>query len=130
MPNVELSTLGSVIKTAYEAEPDRNAFTDNEKSKLAGIAAGAEVNTVTSVAGKTGNVTLAKADVGLANVDNTADANKPVSTATQTALDLKVSSIISGITGADQITNMVSLTQAEYDSIVSKSAATLYVIVG
>ena len=44
---------------------------------------------VQSVAGKTGNVTLAKADVGLSNVDNTSDANKPVSTATQTALDLK-----------------------------------------
>lgn len=44
---------------------------------------------VTSVAGKTGDVTLVKADVGLANVDNTADSAKPVSTATQTALDLK-----------------------------------------
>ncbi len=32
---------------------------------------------------------LVKADVGLANVDNTTDAAKPVSTATQTALDLK-----------------------------------------
>lgn len=30
-----------------------------------------------------------KAQVGLANVDNTSDANKPVSTATQTALDAK-----------------------------------------
>jgi len=30
-----------------------------------------------------------KSDVGLANVDNTSDANKPISTATQTALDLK-----------------------------------------
>lgn len=36
---------------------------------------------VTSVAGKTGAVTLAKADVGLANVDNTSDVAKPVSTA-------------------------------------------------
>ena len=44
---------------------------------------------VTSVAGKTGTVTLAKSDVGLGNVDNTNDASKPVSTATQTALDLK-----------------------------------------
>jgi hypothetical protein len=44
---------------------------------------------VQSVAGKTGTVTLVKGDVGLANVDNTADAAKPVSTATQTALDLK-----------------------------------------
>jgi hypothetical protein len=46
-------------------------------------------NLVTSVAGKTGVVTLVKGDVGLGNVDNTSDANKPISTATQTALDLK-----------------------------------------
>lgn len=32
---------------------------------------------------------LTKSSVGLGNVDNTSDANKPVSTATQTALDLK-----------------------------------------
>lgn len=32
---------------------------------------------------------LVKADVGLANVDNTSDASKPISTATQTALDGK-----------------------------------------
>lgn len=41
---------------------------------------------VDSVAGKTGVVTLVKGDVGLGNVDNTADANKPVSTAQQTAI--------------------------------------------
>ena len=35
------------------------------------------------------NKALTKSDVGLGNVDNTSDANKPVSTATQTALDLK-----------------------------------------
>jgi hypothetical protein len=44
---------------------------------------------VQSVAGKTGTVTLAKGDVGLGNCDNTSDASKPVSTATQTALDAK-----------------------------------------
>lgn len=44
---------------------------------------------VLSVAGKTGAVTLVKGDVGLGNVDNTSDADKPVSTATQTALDAK-----------------------------------------
>lgn len=44
---------------------------------------------VTSVAGKTGAVTLVKGDVGLGNVDNTSDANKPISTATQAALDLR-----------------------------------------
>jgi len=34
-----------------------------------------------------------------------------------------------GVTGADAITNIMSLTQAEYDAIVSPDAATLYVIV-
>jgi hypothetical protein len=32
---------------------------------------------------------LSKSDVGLGNVDNTSDANKPISTATQTAVNLK-----------------------------------------
>ncbi len=44
---------------------------------------------VQSVAGKSGTVNLVKADVGLDNVDNTSDVNKPVSVATQTALNLK-----------------------------------------
>ncbi len=35
------------------------------------------------------DLSLTKSDVGLGNVDNTSDANKPVSTATQTALNLK-----------------------------------------
>jgi len=39
-----------------------------------------------------------------------------------------VASDPTGITGADAVTNLVSLTQAEYDAIVSPSATTLYVI--
>jgi hypothetical protein len=57
--------------------------------------------TITTPAG------LVKSDVGLGNVDNTTDANKPVSTATQTALDLKApkadptfTGTVSGITKA------------------------------
>ena len=41
-----------------------------------------------------GNIDLAKGDVGLGNVDNTSDANKPVSTATQTALDAKTNKLV------------------------------------
>lgn len=44
---------------------------------------------VTSVNGYTGVVILSKSDVGLSNVDNTSDLNKPISTATQSALDGK-----------------------------------------
>ena len=52
---------------------------------------------VQSVAGKTGIVSLAKADVGLGNVDNTSDASKPVSTATQTALNAKQATSEKGV---------------------------------
>lgn len=49
------------------------------------------------------DVTVSKADVGLGNVDNTSDADKPVSSATQTALDGKANSyhthFASAITG-------------------------------
>jgi hypothetical protein len=38
--------------------------------------------------------TLNKSAVGLGNVDNTSDANKPVSTATQTALDAKTNKLV------------------------------------
>lgn len=55
---------------------------------------------VLSVAGRTGHVTLAKADVGLGNVDNTSDANKPVSSAQQTALNAKASLTGATFTGA------------------------------
>jgi hypothetical protein len=45
---------------------------------------------------KINSVALAKGDIGLGNVDNTSDVNKPVSTAQQTALDLKQNTITFG----------------------------------
>ena len=48
-----------------------------------------EQGIVISVNGRTGEVVLTKTDVGLSNVDNTADKDKPVSIAQQTALDAK-----------------------------------------
>jgi hypothetical protein len=44
---------------------------------------------VQAVNGYTGSVNLTKTDFDLGNVDNTSDANKPISNDTQTALDLK-----------------------------------------
>lgn len=62
---------------------------------------------VTSVAGKTGAVTLVKSDVGLGNVDNTSDISKPVSTATQTALALKADAV----TAPTTVTSGTTLTR-------------------
>jgi hypothetical protein len=53
-----------------------------------------------------------------------------VTSAIQTQLDSKVESDTTGITGADQVTNIVSLTQAEYDAIGTPNASTIYFIVG
>ena len=59
----ETYSNASEIKTAYESNVNTNAFTDSEKSKLGGIESGAQVNTVTSVANKTGDVSLNTDDV-------------------------------------------------------------------
>jgi len=48
------------------------------------------VGTVTSVNTRIGDIVLGKSDVGLDNADNTSDLDKPISTATQTALDSKL----------------------------------------
>lgn len=78
-----ISGGGTVYCSANVLEPDAvMTAADMRNSTVTGGA-------VSSVAGKTGAVTLVKADVGLGNVDNTADANKPVSTA-QAAADAAV----------------------------------------
>lgn len=48
-----------------------------------------ETNTspVQAINGRTGNVTIGKNDVGLTNVDNTADIDKPISRAVSNALE-------------------------------------------
>jgi hypothetical protein len=86
---------------------------------------------VTSVNTRTGAVTIDKTDVGLGNVDNTSDASKPISTATQTALDGKIGSNISGATGATALTNMMQITLAGYNALgAGINANTIYIIVG
>ena len=59
---------------------------------------------VFSVNSRTGDVILTKADVGLGNVDNTSDALKPISDATQEALDEK-QSIYSVVFSRKKLTN-------------------------
>lgn len=80
---------------------------------------------VTSVAGRTGAITLTNADVGLANVDNTTDANKPISNATQTALNGKAATshthTISDVTNL-QSTLDTKLTSADLSNYATTSA--------
>jgi|GEM_PF-6735627 len=64
----EVETLSTELDS-HKADDVRH-FTTADRTKFAGIQAGAQVNTVTSVAGKTGAVTLVNSDVGLGNVQN------------------------------------------------------------
>ena len=68
-----------------------------------------------------GNIDLTKSDVGLGNVDNTSDINKPISTATQTALNLKQNALTNPITGTGTLTKIPKFTGVETlgDSIIS-----------
>ena len=75
------SSTGSAVTVSTASATHAGFMSTGDKSKLDGIAAGAEVNAVTSVAGRTGAVSLAKADVGLGSVDNTADSAKVVASA-------------------------------------------------
>jgi hypothetical protein len=57
----------------------------------------ANLSTLTSHTSDTSNPhATTKAQVGLGNADNTSDVNKPVSTATQTALNAKQNTLVSG----------------------------------
>lgn len=91
---------------------------------------------------------LIKEDVGLANVDNTADLDKPISTATQTALDLKaplnaptftgtVSGITKSMVGLGNVDNTADLdkpisdaTQAALESKAELDSPTFTGVVG
>ena len=75
---------------------------------------------VDSIAGQTGVVTLA--DINLDNVDNTSDADKPVSTAQQSAIDATVLSI-DGQTGAVTLAD-INLDNVDNTSDVNKPLST------
>ena len=95
-------------------------MSSTDKTKLDGVAAGAQVNAVTTVAGRTGAVVLTKDDVGLGNVDNTSDASKPVSTA-QAAAD--ASTLASAKTYADsKITALVGSAPTTLDTLQELAA--------
>jgi hypothetical protein len=69
---------------------------------------------------------LTKTDVSLGNVDNTSDASKPVSTLTQTALDLKaplLSPALTGVPTAPTADALTSTTQVATTAFVTAATA-------
>lgn len=120
-PYTALNAVGNAT-IAAQATADEALGTANTAVQPAAIAN--LVPNTRTVAGKalSANVTLVKADVGLANVDNTADSAKPVSTAQQTALNGKVS-------GLNGITGLWKGTQAAYNAL-TPDANVVYILQG
>lgn len=87
-------TDAEIVKLAVEgiqADNVADALVELNKN-IAAITGGGVVTGVKGSAEaeyRLGNVNITPANIGLGNVDNTSDANKPVSTAQQTALDKK-----------------------------------------
>lgn len=81
-----------------------------------------QINGVSIVNNKIANITLTKADIGLGNVDNTSDVNKPISTATQTALNTKVPT--SRTINGKALTSNITLNAADVGAIDSSLKGT------
>jgi len=101
--STELNVLDGI--TASTAELNYiNGVTSSIQTQLdAKLASATAASTYAPIASPTftGTVSgVSKSMVGLGNVDNTSDADKPVSTATQTALDAKLSLSGGTMTGA------------------------------
>jgi hypothetical protein len=102
MPNVTEMRMDLAGKITFELDDGTTKIVDLANLPAGGGGGSVTANDITD-AGTSGKdvlrastvaaiktvLALAKADVGLANADNTSDANKPVSTAQQTALNLK-----------------------------------------
>lgn len=78
---------------------------------------------VTSIGALKTALSLTKSDVGLGNVDNTSDSSKPVSTAQQTALDLK-----RNITDDDTVFGGNVTTSSALNSLLTTAAASNKVV--
>ncbi len=93
-----VSSTGADGIIASADASNAGVLTAADKTKLDGIASGAQANTVTSVATRTGAVVLTKSDVGLGNVDNTADASKAFAASQITSGTLAIGLIPTGTT--------------------------------
>lgn len=105
-PTISIATANTSTTGALTST-DWNTF----NGKQAPLVSGTNIKTLEgqSLLGS-GNIDLTKSDVGLANVDNTSDANKPISTATQTALNAKQNTLSLTTTGTSGAATLVGST--------------------
>lgn len=130
--------LGDKVDKVTGKGLSANDYTNEDKEKLGNIEPGAQKNTITGVKGdnesiyRTGNVNITKENIGLSNVDNTSDIDKPVSTAQATAIAeaKKAGTDAQGSidSHAANVNNPHNVTakQLGLDNVVNESKATMF----
>jgi uncharacterized ubiquitin-like protein YukD len=113
--DAQATVIGNTSGTNTGDNATNSQYSGLAASKQDTLVSGTNIKTLEgqSLLGS-GNIDLAKGDVGLGNVDNTSDANKPVSTATQTALDTKTNKLIT----TNRQTASYTLVLADADKLV------------
>ena len=132
--NLDETNVHGIADTSLLATKAYADAAESDAITAAGTAADTKIATAVAA--------LTKSSVGLGNVDNTSDANKPVSTATQTALDLKANLAGPTFTGTvtlpgttsignvsatelGYVDGVTSAIQTQIDSKLSKSGGTM-----
>lgn len=96
-----MAESGTVVTLYTDEDKTKAVFPVTTVTAVTGaqptLVSGTNIKTINgnSIVGE-GDIVLTKTSLGLSNVDNTSDANKPISTATQTALDSKQATLVSG----------------------------------
>lgn len=122
--DISQGTVNLFLTTAERTKLSNTSGTNTGDQTLVSLGGVPVTRTVNGHA-LSSNVTVTKSDVGLGNAEDTSDANKPISTATLTALNLKADdSTVVHNTGAETITGVKTFSSTIVGSI-SGNAATV-----
>lgn len=131
LSDVSLENLQTFNQLLYDSETETwfNGFTMYYLNNLVDVSisspnAGQVLKYSGGLLGSWSNSTLTKSDVGLGNVDNTSDLDKPISTATQTALNAKAST--TDVNNKHKVSNFEVSTTGWTADTTSQSGTTLY----
>ena len=115
--SADVTDAANVLSSLPSGVISGSAQVSIDSSQISDVAAFSQSGTYANLRAQS----TTKGDVGLGNVDNTSDANKPVSTAQQTEIDTKADIASPSLTG-----NPTAPTQADNDNS-TKIATTAYV---
>ena len=124
------SDLADEIARAKSVEGTLSSLTTDVKTDLVSAINEVDSHTDTNTTnlsnhiGDTSNPhSVTKAQVGLGNVDNTSDLDKPISTATQTALDGKIDDV--KVNGTSVVTNKIANVSVPVQSVNGDTGAVI-----